>query len=240
MDLYIVIATRRSGHHAIINWLDSILPNQGVFIEDTDWVYNKPLFIPNLKDSFIEYLDHDLSVKTKPINSSSYCIFNIEERELSHIKECIAKSSGWSNVHLIINHRSFLNFLSSKINHPIEGQEKNLNNGITRWVEYSNEILKPLIFDNFTTILFDKWVQSLDYRKTISDIFGGNIINEVTNKVPKNGMGSTFEGMSKKDNAKSMDVLNRNLLLNNNLITQSKEAGYVAISDKIFQTRKNI
>jgi len=48
-------------------------------------------------------------------------------------------------------------------------------------------------------------------------------------------MGSTFEGMSKKDNAKSMDVLNRTSLLNDDLIAQSEEAGYVELSNKIFQ-----
>lgn len=235
MDLYIVIATRRSGHHAIINWLDSILPNAGVFIEDTDWVYNKPLFVPNLKNSLIEYLDHDLSIKTKLTNGYSYCIFNIEERELSYIKECIAESSGWSNVHLIINHRSFLNFLSSKINHPVESKQPNLTNGVVRWGEYSDEILHPTIFDTFTTILFDKWVQSLDYRKEIVNIFHGDITNEITHKVPENGMGSTFDGMSKNGNAKNMDVLNRTSLLSDDMITQSENAGYVELSNKIFQ-----
>ena len=234
MDLYIIIATRRSGHHAIINWLDSILPNTGNFIEDTDWVYDKPLFIPSIKDNSIEYLDHDLSIKYKPINNNSYCIFNIEERELSYIKDSIDKSSGWSNIHLIINHRSFLNFLSSKSNHPIEGKQPNLTNGVIRWGEYSNEILNPTIFDKFTTILFDKWFQSLEYRTKISDMFNGNINNEVTHKVPKNGKGSTFDGISKDKNAKNMDVLNRKSLLSNEMVIQSEEMGYIELSNKIF------
>ena len=235
MDLYIVIATRRSGHHAIINWLDSILDGTGIFVEDTDWAFNKPLFVPNLKDGSIEYLNHDLSVVYEPIKDSSYCIFNIEERDLSYIKQSIVGSTGWDNIHLVLNHRSFLNFLSSKINHPIEGQEKNLNNGIARWVEYSNEILEPWFFDNFTTILFDKWVIDKKYRESISTKFDGNIDNEITNKVPQNGMGSTFDGMSHNGSATKMDVLNRKNMLSDDLLAQSNEMGYVELSNKIFK-----
>lgn len=235
MDLYIVIATRRSGHHAIINWLDSILEGHGIFVEDTDWVFNKPLFVPNLKDGSVEYLNHDLSIIYEPIKDSSYCIFNIEERDLSYIKKSVIDGTGWDNIHLIINHRSFLNFLSSKINHSVEGQEKNLNNGINRWVEYSNEIIKPVVFDNFTTILFDKWVIDKNYRESISEKFDGNIDNEVTNKVPQNGMGSTFDGMSHNGDATKMDVLNRKKMLSDDLLAQSIQMGYVELSNKIFE-----
>ena len=235
MDLYIILVTRRSGHHAIINWLDSILSGNGIFIEDTDWVYDKPLFVPNYKNTSVEYLNHNLKIESHPIKDSSYCIFNIEERELPYVNDSIKIATGWDNIHLIINHRSFLNFLSSKINHPIEGKQPNLTNGILRWVEYSNEILNPSIFTNFTTILFDKWVSKFDYRQQLAESIGGDITTEVTNKVPENGMGSTFDGMTKNGNANKMDVLNRTTLLSDDMINQSTKLGYVELSNKIFK-----
>lgn len=234
MKLYIIIAARRTGHHAIINWVDSILPGEGVIIEDVDWVYNKPLFVPIYQKDTITFLDHDIIKKPLSISNQKYCIFNIEERDLNYIKNNINQTKGWDDITLIINQRTFLNFLSSKLKHYAESAQKPLYNGIEKWAQYSQEIDNPTIFPNHIPILFDKWVQHREYRENIANKLGTDIKNEITHKVSDNGRGSSFDGLSYQDKAKQMDVLNRKAHLPDILVNQSIEEGYVELSNKIF------
>tara|TARA_B100000287_G_scaffold413513_1_gene445113 strand:- start:2747 stop:3496 length:750 start_codon:yes stop_codon:yes gene_type:complete len=249
MKLYIIIAPRRSGHHAVINWLDSILPEKGVIINDTDWQANKPFMIPQINEdrTEYEYWDHEVKPQKTSVEDNSYILYNIEERPLedivAHLKGNEEQSFwGKENITIIINQRSFLNFVASKINHTFEKNPYNFINGIKRWNEYTKELLNETsLLENFkyTTILFDKWFSSIDYRKKLCKTFNGKIKNEEINKVSEHGRGSTFDGQDKDGKGQEMKVLERYKLLAPDFLEKFENSSYNSDSKKLFKDANN-
>jgi hypothetical protein len=83
------------------------------------------------------------------------------------------------------------------------------------WVEMAQEILgeREGICGNKTPVLYDKWFNSEQYRRELADKLDLNFTDRRLNIVMdigiKNNRGSSFDGMSYKNNGQKMNVLNR-------------------------------
>lgn len=209
------IAMMRSGQHAIINWLLSQLPKPYQFVNDPLHPTNEHLY------------------KTRLISPEDlYLVYNIEDRFiLPGIEECESflydhSAEREGEIFNVLILRDPFNMFASRYARQTgrknlatgEKQSEEIKSGrwsplggwttkkaIECWKNHAQEIHSPTEINMI--IQFNEWVQSEEYRQSISESLGLDFNDsEITKRAAVQGEGSSFEGL--KDN-KNDKVLTR-------------------------------
>jgi hypothetical protein len=135
--------------------------------------------------------------------------------------------------------RDPFNMLASRMRH--KKRLRMLGNSpavaVELWKTYANEFIDPVWFDkDLIRINYNKWHTSLEYRNQMASLFNRNASDSVTNDVPRIGGGSSFDGVEKQGNAKSMKVLERWKSFKDNELYRSylDDSDLWALSEYIF------
>jgi len=201
-NIYVYHSLRRSGNHAIANWLiGNILKSDEFQLKDGG--------IVNLGSLFY-YNNSNLSMFRKAQTNKDVFIgiegepLKKEDIELSAItKDC--------KIYWLFGLRSFHNHYASAHVHKKVRSELSAENFVGNWLRQSGYLdFKTYVADlKFIPVLFDKWFTDKDYRDSIAaecDLENNDI---GINKVSWNGGGSTFDQRKYDGKAQEMLVLDR-------------------------------
>lgn len=200
-DTLLFFSTRRSGHHAVMNWFLHQAPFNTTFYNDVPYDYIIKGEIPKIiaKIRYNENLEKHVDC------------FNFELTPISKLDKIKESDLINGNVKEIIILRDIYNTMASTLrrfkrrqrNQNI--QQKTVSDLRDLWIEQAKAIL-----DGHDHILFNRWFSDEEYRKKIcEDMLDVEYSEKGLQDVPKFGEGSSYDAMSKNHKAQKMDVLNR-------------------------------
>jgi hypothetical protein len=215
-NIYVILAMKRSGHHAFVNWLCKQHGNI-IHIENTakGWEDEKLESVWNR-----DYLYGDGSTGTV------YSIedFDIEDWNKYKIYDFpIFKRA--TNVYPIVFLRDFKNWVASclkrretsgdsrdvyeMLDSPGYNDRRELKpSRINLFERQLQECISPSI-NGLISVKYDEWFASKKYREKIANQLDIKFTDEGLLEVPVAGGGSTFDGMNYDKSADKMEVLNR-------------------------------
>lgn len=198
---YFVFGMKRSGHHAIINWIlnhyDSFIYYNNCIIKNNKLHYTEKNGI--IKNGTPPYEIKLLSFEDrKNINQSSI-------KSISKIKKPI------KNILIIRDaYNNYASRFEKKINKSNANWVKNWHNydDVEIWKNYAKEFIGETNYLNAIKINYNLWFQDIEYRKEISKNFGV-FTDKGFEEVPKFGNGSSFDYKKFDNHAQKMKVLER-------------------------------
>jgi hypothetical protein len=216
-----IYAMKRSGHHAIINWICKQFDACFDIQKNSCEKWNKKKFILFSNDILKPKKVKNYLKNPKEHSEVSACIwvYNIEDET---IEDSISKLNFLKNIcpfdvenaiEIIVLRDAFNLFVSRDRNEEKKmrvNSEDSVNNFLKIWKNHAKEFLRiTKILKNPIGINYNEWFSNFEYRKELCkkiDIdFNDNGINDVT----LFGGGSSFDRVKYNQNAQKMDVLNR-------------------------------
>lgn len=212
--IYCIFAPRRSGQHAIINWICNGLKKEKhnvIHLNDIKLYGNPYLKCKDRK----QQRKYKTDTWQKIHNNIDYLFINYEDEILHDIKlkNIFGKNKTFhKNViqeNIIILRDPFNNF-ASKIRYSENKSRKYmLRNIVEVWKSHAKEYLTiSNNIKNKIVINYNNWFISQDYRKQIANLFKFNDYKAYL-KVSKSGNGSSFDQRSFDGKANEMKVLQR-------------------------------
>ena len=209
MNVFFIIGLKRSGNHAIINWLYKMIPN---------YIHLNNMKISDInKKNYYSFKKNDDKIidtnycdkKWIPFTIKNNLIISFEDKDLVHLKSAITNFCNDLKIshNVIIILRSPLNNFASFW--QIYKTDKSLLiNLIERWKLYAIESLEKLYFNDACLIVYDKWFNDVKYRERLASELGLKFDDSNLNSIFKHGV-SSFDGYNYINSAQNMDVLNR-------------------------------
>lgn len=221
--LYLVFALRRSGRHAVKNWLCRLMTNaimptllidsklkmrreDVVKLPPSEWFSNTIIHYRNGRR------DNKRKRKGKSIKADIQAYDNV----VVGLEDCYLQLCEVPDfdVRYIVIVRDPYNWLASFLLHPKTqrpGWDVNIPGRIAIWKEHVREALGEtnVLGDNVIFIDFSRWVKSEEYRKEIAVRFDLEYSDKGLDDVLSAGDGSTFDGIRFDGKARQMKVLER-------------------------------
>ena len=201
--IFIISGLRRSGNHAIINWLFhqcgnlSFLNNIGPHQEVKRLRYKKFKLGSKPNRLMVSYED-------KPSNESVF-------------KKNESRFGSSQKVYTLLILRDPFNLIASRIAWK-DAQGKEFREDVTHrkhiialWKEHAKAFIEILENPRETSLAinYNQWFQDLDYRKSISRKLGLEFSDGGKEWVTPYGHGSSFDGTKMHDKGSELQVLNR-------------------------------
>ncbi len=222
-----VVGLKRSGNHAIINWIRKQFPEYILFLN------NIPCGTNPYRSLSQHY--HTEHLKQQALGNFTYkecLIYSHEDYSLEQVVNpefennhdlYIGKSA--IRYDLIILRDPF-NMVASRLNSQKQGitsfaRVKAANKTyIDLWIEYAREYLGETNYleNNKLCINYNQWFLSQDYRREIADKLQIDFTDRGIDEVKSQGGGSSFDGRNLDGQAMQMDVMNRWVQLADNPI----------------------
>ena len=212
-NVYLVMAMKRSGHHALINWICTQNGNITHFNNVVSgWEHGN--FNTSLHAAKTYGVGHDLCINIEDFDIDDYKKFNF-----SSFKE-VEKGI---NFYPIVFIRDFKNWIASSLkrrdangvyrdvyealdNDYINDRKDKKPSRIKLWSKQIN------LFDvnphNLILVSYPQWVQHISYREKIANKLNLNFTDGGYEHVSTFGKGSSFDGTS-ITNINKLDILNR-------------------------------
>jgi hypothetical protein len=220
-----VVALRRSGHHAVLNWIAEQLPGPSFHLNNLK-VGESPL------TTCTKRLEHSgraeeasrLVARMKeggqprPLLLTNYedCdlrqVFSREEQGRREIDLGVSRRRV-----IVLLLRDHYNLFASRLKRVRLGSNEpreNLQNALLArrlYVQYAREFLGETrhLGEETVAISFNRWFVDEDYRRSISARLGGVYAESTLGVLAMEGAGSSFDGTRFRDRAQEMDVLGR-------------------------------
>jgi hypothetical protein len=199
---------RRSGNHAILNWLQRNAPSQGaVFLNNckpgTNPLDNFATVEINAKQVFLNPGKDRLATATKPISNGALFLFSIEDNSPAEFLRKRALSGNFDealiDVELLI-YRSFLNWSASLLKkmQPNDGYSLSRRTSIIlRAIDIYTRFLDLISQTDDTQgvvpICYDAWATSQTYRADILSCLNLPLRDNSLGAVQHYGGGSSFQ-----------------------------------------------
>lgn len=200
-DLVYVFAIRRSGHHAIINWLMPYLGFNVQHKNNCEYKESGEFYIHSRGDNRKTSFD----VKNKWRR-----LINFEDPDLSKLSK-LPKNP----IRIIVlrdpynNYASRLQFKIRNLNKIINWMDFNL------WIQFAKEFIGETNFigNNCLKINYNEWFKNIEYRRSIGKKICSHFKTEYFDNdieaVRGFGGGSSFDGLRFNGKASKMKVLER-------------------------------
>ncbi|QUY44827.1 hypothetical protein [Acaryochloris marina] len=233
-----VLGLRRSGNHAVINWICKQLPENHVFINHSRIkenpyrnVYRDQLFLAqhgDLKGWRCENIEWWEEEARGHFSHKDCLVYSYEDQEIQRVAHPAFETR--HNLYLGKSHeridviiiRDPFNLLASRLkgNKPRE-KARNFNlmqvyshrlNLPELWIEYAKECLGETqhLQNNKIVIKYNDWFANAAYRQQIAGQLGLEFSDEGFNEVTRaGGIGSSFDGTGFNGQVAKMDVLRR-------------------------------
>ncbi len=233
---YRVIGLRRSGNHAIINWIGKQIEDKAVFINHVRPLENpyrnqyenlsNPRHSPPPKDWKYRDLDWWKQEKEGKFSVKTGLIYSYEDQELEKIAHpsferkhdvYVGKSAARFDVIVM---RDPFNLLASRL--QTKPREGGLNFSMLEvysrryslpelWIAYAKESLNETnhLPNKKVVINYNQWFVDINYRRNIADLLKIEFSDRGLNDISVSGRGSSFDGTNYAGSATKMDVLNR-------------------------------
>lgn len=225
----ISLATKRSGHHSVLHSLclqskKNITHENNVLV--THFIRGKVKYSRGYQDGEIYGNGQDIK------------LWSFEDAKSFRYEEIAKNAKIDKNHHVIIVIRDIYNIISSTLRHNGGRRIKtHLDKRVDIWYQHCAEHLgrrNDIPDDKKTIILFNKWFEDKDYRKSICDRLGIEFTDEGINRVARYGGGSSYDFQNKDGKGQDMNVLNR---YEHHL---KEPAFFFHLSDKIHKMNKEV
>jgi len=230
MELYRIISPQRSGNHAIISWLMSQFPNEGVvFFSNSVIGTNPEKYHARLEynGNIIKPQDRDTLIAHKIIRMASKIdtvIVSYENKDISlfEYSEPASVTVGYDTglrMNILVS-RSFFNWLASTymlVDRNMNGAagtqlwNKEMLRRIDNWfiTNRVGRILEQRDPDHNLVASYDDWFVNPTYRQHLLDRIGLKSTFLELPKVQNYGGGSSFDRMRYKNDPEGMQTLSR-------------------------------
>ena len=243
-------AIRRSGHHAIINWLFEQLSGSVVVANNISFTGH------NSTKSYIKCIEEFKNKTLKPNGNSNliaknfsgdidFLISNIEDEKLefSFKKNDFHKQIGIGTglIKNIIVLRDAYNCIASRIRKDFKINYNTSHSD--KWVSYAKEFVRETNnLPNAIRINYNKWYTSQEYRRRLSGILEIPFSDSGLQKVPSYGGGSSFDGVHFNNQSQNMKVLQRYKFMigNSEFASQIQNSDLHRLNETIFKTKLNL
>lgn len=231
-----VVGIRRSGNHAIINWICQQAGNDVVFINHVrpgdnpyrsqyeSQLCSKRQSKPD--DPHFRDIQWWRSEKEGSFSLKDYLMYSYEDQEIENVfkpsyerKHDMYVGRSKERVDLIVLRDPFNLFASRLKTKPREdGLNFSMLNVYSRrytlpklWISYAKECLNETSFATGRKVFvnYNRWFSDLSYRKEIAAQLSLDFTDKGYDYVSSSGRGSSFDGFSYLGRARQMDVLNR-------------------------------
>lgn len=245
-----IAAIKRSGHHAIINWILLNVSGPKYFLNNC-----KPNRSPYINLRKADSLLFDIDIRNEKcgkFKKKKYLFYNFESQFLediyssqflSNIEKWVGKSQSVKNI--LVLRDPFNNFASmykwakhGKKWVPSIGEIEHLP---VLWKAYAKEFLGITSFVPAQKIFvkFNTWFTDPQYRNDLASEIGLTTTNRGLNEVAKwgpNTWGDSFDNMNFDGKADKMNVLHRWAVFKDDRLFVSlfKDTELIALSEKIF------
>ncbi|MGF1523904.1 MAG: hypothetical protein ACFBSF_16420 [Leptolyngbyaceae cyanobacterium] len=231
-----VLGLRRSGNHAIINWIGQQVKGNSVFINHVrplenpyrDQYESQLVLGRKLPQGDWKYHDIDWWKKEKEgkFSLKDCLIYSYEDQEIEKVagasferKHDLYLGRSKERFDVIVMRDPF-NLVASRLKtKPREdGPNFDMLNVYSRrysllelWIAYAKECLGETSFLQHKKIFinYNKWFTDIDYRRHIAAQMNITFSDEGFNDVSISGRGSSFDGLKHAGEVHKMDVLNR-------------------------------
>lgn len=220
--LFLVLAMKRSGHHAFIQWLASGLDSAKHINNAVDGWEERKWQCPRHSGGEISYFG-GAQKKTKNL------IISIEDFDIEDWGrfgfERFDTYRNAKSVTSIVFVRDFLNWTAScmkrresqegrdvyeALSSPyINDRKEQKSSRIELWARQVQEFNSQKRIPNSVAVSYARWLRSKEYRGTLGIRLGIQPSESSLSEVARFGGGSSFDGVSHDGSAGSMDVLNR-------------------------------
>jgi hypothetical protein len=217
-----VFAQRRSGHHAIVNWLVSNFERDVVFLNENH-IRTNPFLTE--KGGWYDRGDHNVRAGTERwrgeadgrLSRKDLLMYNFEDHSLAWlpVRWSPLKRLAWvgrsDRFHRVLVIRDPFNSLASRLRwmDDLPGARA----AAQRWKEYARAYLEAEA-RGFIAIDYDRWFLSRPYREGIADQFGWprqkeDSLRHVARFGPNTKADKSFDGLGHDERAQEMKVLER-------------------------------
>ncbi|NOZ87056.1 MAG: glycosyltransferase [Deltaproteobacteria bacterium] len=213
-DAFMVLGMKRSGHHAILNWICGQYEKPIVHMNDCLFGEGGEL-APNRKQMYPINYHNGANAQTsaKIYSMEDLDIWGTIDSRLKRIMDDFLKAG-----RLVLVVRDPYNQFAS----DIKGSRRSANNyeqlrkfypveeKVRLWKAYAKEALGSGVFDpnKLIIVVYNRWFKERDYRRELALKVGLQFSDAGFNKISLHGGGSSFDGVNVRDTSK-MDVLNR-------------------------------
>ncbi|NES79307.1 MULTISPECIES: hypothetical protein [unclassified Okeania] len=221
-----VAGMKRSGNHAIINWVKSQQNSDVGFINNVLANQNPYRYkYENLRDKFPEHkwaIEHNRQQAKGNFIKRDCLIYSYEDFPLEQIANdkfernhdiYLGKSATRYDILIIRDPFNLLASrlkISSKVAYFLSVNSPN-KTMIDLWLDYAKEYLGETNYlkHNKVCVNYNQWFADVEYRRNIADKLQMEFSDAGIDMVTSFGGGSSFEGKEFDGKATSMDVLNR-------------------------------
>jgi len=200
--VYRIASLKRMGNNAIMHWLLAQYEGNTVYLNEVA-PFAQPFFAYgcnpikeqwNLEAFFYRNEDWPLSALTSSLNEKLF-----EHPDLHH--------DGKTDILIL---RDPFNHLASRHKMGCFQTKSSLYSYADLWIILAREFSgKTNLSHNKICINYNKWKDSIEYRKSISEQFGTQFSDEKLNEVAQEGGGSSFDSMQFQGEATRMDTTQR-------------------------------
>lgn len=254
-----MIALRRSGHHAVINWIMHQLEGNGCFLNDCMPDEN-PFASCQRRNSITGGFDLN-SETTPPPSPKDYIIYNFEDRNLTAVpgQRLLARHDLWigssRRSHTILVLRDVYNLFASKLRWAFGNRWPPDETAIEEtglwwrryarglaalWKQYALEFLGVTNhLERKIPVNYNHWCQSEDYRRQLSADLDLRFHDRGFSKIARWGpvtWGHSFDGLEYDGRAQEMKLTERwKYFYQENYFTEIfANRELVELSDRIF------
>ena len=212
-----MVALHRSGHHAIVHWIEEQAGNVGCFLNDCSPRRNP--YLTCAKDGYSSFKRVELSEQAAGRHTrKDFLLYNYESQELSAVADSVfdANREKWlgrskTRQDLLVLRDAF-NFFASirKVRDDRSGLfiDERLGNWVRLWKAYAREFKSDsAMLPEKVTVSFNAWVSDREYRKALASKLGLEFTDAGRERVV--AWGSSFDGKRFDGEASQMQVLKR-------------------------------
>lgn len=230
-NVFIVLAVQRSGHHAIIKWIQNMFPNDNhdvpdVLYNDCGWwthytgnrgINKNIAFGMNPHATAYNYWFNNHLYRTLPHLATHQfpskvhnLMWNFEEFDIKDYQPSIIKLMvhrtvvKYNNLKVVIVNRDPFNLAASR-DKGSNGANP-LNTEV--WKEYARFFLNNHN-DDIVCIDYTKWVASLEYKKQKFKELNGEVFVPTVTEITQHGDGSSFDRTAKTITDIGIDNFNK-------------------------------
>lgn len=227
MKTTLIFATKRSGHHAIIEWIGNNREKGLVFHNDTHW--------KSLVEGRKIYLGKRKEVLYGGKVKKDLTVYNFEDLNINQHSAILQSPFIINYDRTIIVLRDVYNMVASSIKSTPKNTNIRIRKRVSRWKEYCKELLGETDYvtsDKLHFINYNTWFSDREYRDLIGRSLGFDNKDYGISSISKYGGGSSFGDTG---SAKSMDVYNRwKKYLNNDLFNRHLSDEVHSLNRRIF------
>ena len=243
-----MVGLRRSGNHALIDWIKKQQTGRLKHINDipvgeNPFRHEYEYFI----DHYPEYpksIENLYRQSNGEFRSKDCLIYNYEDHPLEKIVHSgFERKHDWyvgksaRRIDLLIMRDPF-NLLASRLRKGFVSVKSTQTSFTDLWVSYAKEFLGETnqLAQEKVCVSYNHWIQDVDYRRGIAQQLGLTFTDEGFNQVARRAGGSSFDGTQHNGDPSKMDLTGRWRHYLSNDLYQSllKNKALMTYSEQIF------